>query len=404
MTIKKVKLVHIVEGFVGGLSTYMVHVLLRLHKKGFDVTLVCSLNRKERGMAEKLNYLRDVGIRIHYVPMKRGINPIMDLYSFILLWKLLNKGSYDIVHTHCSKAGAIGRIAAFVAKVPVRLYSSHCFAYLRCNNKILKKLYYWIERLLSKVTTKYVAVSSSDMENASEANIFPTEKCLMVENGVPIINSILPPDKANMIRSELMLPQNTFIITTGCRFIEYKGLKLLLEAVRYVNGDCRIVIAGEGRLENKLKEYLLKHDLEKKVALVTPTTSMNELLQITDLAILCSSIEAQPYFLLEAMEAKCPIIATDVPGNRELIGTDRGLLVQPDPKAIAKAIDLLLQKKTLRMHFVDSAYDYVNHMHPIKKQIERLTKVYSTELKQIRSPIESKRRVDVRTDYNKKTI
>lgn len=376
---EKIKIVHIVEGFIGGLAVYMFHVLPALCQQGFDVTLICSLNRKERGMAEKLKVLQAAGVKVRYLPMRRGITPLTDLYCLLALWRLFRTTRYNIIHTHCSKAGALGRIAALLANISPRLHSSHCFAYLRCNNIISKRLFYWIEKILSKITSRYIAVSSSEIDNALSDRLYPKTKCQLIENGIPLPKLLICNRQTNIVKNDLKIPNNKHIITTGCRFINYKGLELLLNAARYVQSDCHFIIAGQGQLTNRLKKIIVHNNLQDKVTLLTPTVTMEHLLRISDIAILCSTIEAQPYFLLEAMAARCPIIATDVPGNHELLGSNRGILTKSLPLPITNAIDVLLADESLRKNLADSAYTYVLNQHSLEKQVNRLAHLYRME-------------------------
>ncbi|KKL80261.1 hypothetical protein LCGC14_2006550, partial [marine sediment metagenome] len=157
---------HIVEGFVGGVSTYLCNVLVLLKEADFDVTLIYSPDRFDAGVPAKIERLKDRGVKILTVPMTRTINPLIDLYCLFVLAKILLKERFDIVHTHCSKAGALGRIAAWFAGIRKVYHSSHCFAFLRCGNFLTKKIYLLAERLLAGFTTKFIAVSDSDADSA----------------------------------------------------------------------------------------------------------------------------------------------------------------------------------------------------------------------------------------------
>ncbi len=131
MSQRKVRIAHIIEGFSGGTCTYMCHVLPQLVERGFDVTLVVSLNRRCPDAFRKVSLLERSGVKIELIPMSREASPFKDLCAFIALLRLMWARQFDIVHTHCSKAGALGRLAAFVEGGSVRIHSPHCFAFLR---------------------------------------------------------------------------------------------------------------------------------------------------------------------------------------------------------------------------------------------------------------------------------
>ena len=102
---KSIKIVHIIEGFLGGTCTYMCTVLPELSKRGFDVTLITSINRSCEDTKTKISALRESGVKVEIIPMYREINPFRDMYSLISITSLLRKNKYEIIHTHCSEAG-----------------------------------------------------------------------------------------------------------------------------------------------------------------------------------------------------------------------------------------------------------------------------------------------------------
>ena len=106
------RIVHICEGFVGGLCTHLCTILPPLVDEGFDTTLVVSLRRSSVDVAMRIARLRQSGVTVHVIPMSRGIHPFQDLRSLVSLSRLLSKNRFDIVHTHGSKAGALGRVVA----------------------------------------------------------------------------------------------------------------------------------------------------------------------------------------------------------------------------------------------------------------------------------------------------
>lgn len=389
MVAGKVKIAHVVEGFVGGLVTYMFSVLPELQKRGFEVHLICSLDRLISGttekldMTKKLDHLRKMGIVVHIVPMARKIRPLQDFYCFIMILKLLRKYDFDVVHIHCSKAGAIGRTAAKVAGIKAILYSSHCFAFVRCQNTVLRKIYHVLEQFFAKFTTKFIAVSDAEVKISVEASIFPKDKCVSINNGLRFSEEDFPVTRAKdraSIRSSFGIPETGIVVLTACRLIKYKGFLNFLEAAKLVHGDCIFMIAGDGPDRSKIQKYINDMGLSKKVRMLGHLSDMTELYKISGIALLCSIAEAQPYFLLEAMRARLHIVATDVPGNRELVGYTRGLLVEQSPQKIAQAINHLIDNADKKKRHLDAVYLYVKENHNLQTQTERLVKVYESAM------------------------
>lgn len=378
---KEIRIAHIVEGFVGGMSTYLCNVLVSLKNAGFDVTLVYSPKRCDSGLPAKIEYLKEHGIKIRTVPMTRAINPLIDIYCLFSLTKKNFRERFDIVHTHCSKAGAIGRIAARLAGVKKIYHSSHCFAFLRCGKFITKKIYLFIERFLARFTTKFIAVSGSDADSAQRWNIFDENKCAIVNNGLPQKTCQKEPCQIiSDIRHFFNLPAESFVVATACRLVEYKGLFTFLETAKLSKSNAVFVIAGDGPLKKKIEKYISDNGLSEKVKLLGHVCDMDRLYRICDLVVLCSTMEAQPFLLLEAMRAQCTIIASDVAGNRELLAGDRGLLVEAEPDRIANAVDYLLSNGQKRNQLTQNAYAYFCSRHRLEDQVQKLIDIYLDQI------------------------
>lgn len=375
----KIKIAHIIEGFTGGTCTYLCNVLDSLANSGFDITLICSFSRRDVEYVDKIENLKRNGVKVHTVSMTRAINPIIDIYSLFAITKILRKGKYDVVHTHCSKAGALGRIAARLAGTKRTFHSSHCFSFLRCGNFLTKKIYLSTERLLAKFTTKFIAVSKADAHSAKKWKIFTDDKCVIINNGLsPNMNFRQEniSDTVSKIKASFNLPKDTLVVATGCRLVGYKGIFTFLEAAKLSKNNATFAIAGDGPLKPRIEKYITTNGLSNKVRLLGHISDMDRLYNICDLVALCSQREGQSYLLLEAMRANCTIIASDVPGNRELLDDERGLLVDIVPKKVTKAIDYLLNDSRKRKRLAQNAYEYFYNNHKLEDQIQKLTRVY----------------------------
>jgi len=376
------------EPFVGGVRTWVCTVLVRLVENGFDVTLICSLNRSRPNDDVQIRELRDAGIKVHIVPMNRRISPLRDLRSFVRILGLLKKNRFDIVHTHSSKAGALGRIAAVLAGAGAVFHSPHCFALLRSQSRVKKSFYLALERLLAKLSTALVAVSQSEAEVAVRARIVPSQNCVVIPNALPVTPiSVKPPsvETYSSIKASLAINEDTRIVTTACRLVEYKGIFRFLKAARLSRTpDTIFLVAGEGDLEISAQECIRQNCLTGKVKLLGHVSNMERIYAVTDVVVLCSDAEGQPYLLLEAMRAKCPIVATAVIGNDELISQGRtGLLAQPTPESIAKAIDELLADKDKSNEYARNAYEYFCEHHRLENQISKLTATYQHSIQNL---------------------
>ncbi len=375
--------VHVLEGFGGGIATYMGTVLPELVRGGFSVTLICSTTRGCPDATKRLDQLKSTGVNIVVLRIHREINPIKDLVAFARLFQTLKSLHANIVHTHCSKAGALGRIVATILRIPVRLHSPHCFAFLRCNSRLKAWAFLVVERLLGKLTTKIIAVGRAESAMAIKLGIVPQERCVTIENGLSetdTVSSVYAHEQHMILRKSMDIRDNHHVVVSICRLISYKGILRFLEAARQSHTtDTLFIIAGDGQLMAMAQRYIHDHHLTDKVRLLGYTDNIDHIYTIADLVVLCSDAEACPYVILEAMRAQRPIVATSVIGIKEHIRHNQtGILVRPSAKALASAIDGLLADKAKCQTISASAYEHFKTNYSLERQINNLSQLYQT--------------------------
>ncbi len=377
MSGQKIRIAHIVEGFLGGTSTYMKTVLPGLVCRGFDVTLICSLYRCRPDANSMLRELFESGVRIEVIDMRRQINPVRDLAALIRIWRLLKKSRIDIVHTHCSKAGAVGRMAAKLAGVRAIVHSPHCFVFVRCGGYFRRRMYLAFERLFGKLTDMLIGVSASETKLAVHSKVVSRKKSICIPNGLPVEKCRVY-QSASMIKQRLGIDAGTLVVSTACRLVEYKGIIRLLEAAMMVRSRPVVfLIAGEGKVRMSAERFITDNGLTEKVRLLGHIVDMERIYIVSDVVVLCSDAEAHPYLLLEAMRAQRPIVATRVIGNCDMI-TDRktGLLCGHGSKEIASAIDELLLREDKGREYAINAYGMFRRHLSLEQQITKLTSTY----------------------------
>jgi glycosyltransferase involved in cell wall biosynthesis len=375
-----IRIAHISEAFVGGICTHLCTILPRLARDGFEVTLIVSLSRSSPDAGTRIDELRRQGVTVHVLPMRRGIHPWEDARAFLALSQRLSRARFDIVHTHGSKAGALGRLAALPAGCRVRLHSPHCFAFLRNGGRGRRLFYLELERLLGRLTTQLITVAPSEADIAAQYRIVPHRRCRVVMNALPNGCPVTEAPRAGSTppSGQVVAAQDGPTVTTVCRLVDYKGIFRFLHAARLSRTPgARFLVAGDGELKPAAQRFIIEHHLERKVALLGYVRDMDSLYARSDLVVLCSDAEATPYCLLEAMRARCAIVATAVIGNRDLVTHNRtGLLVEPEPAGIARAIDDLLANEARREELTANAYARFRAYHVLDQQIARLAEIY----------------------------
>jgi glycosyltransferase involved in cell wall biosynthesis len=274
----------------------------------------------------------------------------------------------------------LGRLAAACAGCRVRLHSPHCFAFLRNGGRGSRLAYLELERLLGQLTTQLITVAPSEADIAAQYRIVPRNRCRVVTNALPNGCPAGERPRAGMMPAfgPPVTPEDGPTVTTVCRLVDYKGVFRFLHAARLSRTPrARFLVAGDGELKPAAQRFITEYHLERKVALLGYVRDMESLYARSDLVVLCSDAEATPYCLLEAMRARCAIVATAVIGNRDLVTHNRtGLLVEPEPAGIARTIDDLLGNQARRAELTANAYARFRAHHVLDQQIARLAEIY----------------------------
>lgn len=374
------KIAHIVEAFAGGVVTYLRTMLPSLVAHGCQVSLICSLNRNWPDSAPALSQLKQGGVDVKVIPMARGIRPATDAGALGRLCRILAAGRFDVVHTHASKAGLLGRIAAKVVGIRGVVHTPHCFAFLRMPSVAGRWGSLRIERALGRFTRMLVGVSDDEVEAAMANRIMPRNKCVCIDNPCPDDPEGLPGlESPESVKEALGVPSGASVVLTVGRLTRYKGILQFLDvAAASTTADGIFLVAGEGQMRPELEAYIAARGLQQKVRLLGHVTNMGRLYGAADVVVSCSSAEGQPYALLEAMQAGRAVVAASVPGNRSLIRNETlGRLAPATPQCIATAVDRLLAEPETRARLGQAARAWCRKHHDPAAQAQKLLEIYA---------------------------
>jgi glycosyltransferase involved in cell wall biosynthesis len=320
-----------------------------MQRAGLDVTVACPhIRENAKRDTAFVDRLTAAGVPVVEISMRYGIHLLADLRSYRCLVHLLRRGHYDVIHTHSSKAGVLGRIAGWRYGVPALVYTPNAFAFLGARNRLLRWLYRTVEqRLGHQATDALICVSRSEMELADELAIVPSERLVLIENTIDAAH--LAPFAAHVgAKSALGLDPDRLAVGYSGRLARQKGVEYLIQAMRQVvasGENAQLLLVGEGELDQPVRQMVADHHLEDHVVLAGYRVDIPEVLAALDVFVLPSLYEGLPYALMEAMAVGRAVIATDVGGNRDLLRDGvTGLLVPPcDPRALAGALLQLLR-------------------------------------------------------------
>jgi glycosyltransferase involved in cell wall biosynthesis len=321
----------------GGAQAYVASLVPALVAE-FDVTVA----------AHGEGWLADAARRggARYVPLRhlqRALDPRADLLALAELIRLIRRERPLIVHANSSKAGIIGRIAAVVTRVPVRLFTVHGWAF-KAHSGAAAWLYLWADRLMRPLTTMTICVAESERQAGLRARTCRRATTVVIHNGVGL-------DRPRRTGAAQAGPAT--LLSVG-RLREPKDFTTLVRAVATCEpGSVRLLVAGDGPDRPGLTTEIARLGLDGAVELLGTRDDVDQLLAAADLFVLSSRSEGMPMSVLEAMAAGVPVIASAVGGIPELVRDgETGALVPPgDPDRLGGAIRRLAGDPALRQRY-----------------------------------------------------
>lgn len=284
--------------------------------------------------------------------LRREINIFFDLIAFFSLFIFIKENKFDIVHTHTSKAGIIGRWAAFFCFKPKVVHTVHGFAFHEHQNPIPKHLYIFLERLTARITDKIIAVSEEVRDKGLRYKIGQLSQYAVVYELVDIKGKKIAVQnkqrfKVGMIAA--LKPQKAPQDFVKAAFILSQKRK-----------DLEFILVGDGRLRPEIEKLVQRFRLSGNFKILGWRKDVEQILPQLDVLVLSSIFEGQPHIVIEGLAYGLAMVATRVDGVKDLIRDGKnGLLVEPrKPREIALAVEKLLDDQELREKISFSAYEY----------------------------------------------
>ena len=371
---EKKSILHIVQSS-GGVSKYLSMLLENIDRNSFTQIVVCSqdYNLDEyKGFADEINV----------VEMHRKIS-FKDVIAAYNIRKLIKKYTPDIIYCHSSKGGALGRIACLGLKINVKkIYNPHGWSFnMRCS-MFKKSLFVFIERLLSKVTDSFVAISKAENESAISNKIYNGKNTHIIYNGIDIEKA----QKTEPIdRKELNIPADAFVIGMAGRLTKQKSPDIFVKAASLIKKEIPeafFLIIGDGELRPQVERLIREKKLSDSFLITGWVRDAIPYIKIVDVATLLSRWEGFGLAIAEYMAAQKPIIATSVDAIPELITNEKnGLLIDADDiEAFGHAVLRIKNDELLRKKMTEEGLKIVKEKYNIKRVVEEHEKLFNSIL------------------------
>ena len=381
------KIAHIITRLsVGGAQENTLLSCEGQHARGHEVTLITGPAEGPEGSL--MERARGAGYRVEVVEeMKRAILPVKDWKTYRALARRLRELNPDVVHTHSSKAGIIGRYAARAAGVRAVIHTIHGLAFTASTKPTVNWVYKALERKAAPLTTKIVCVADAMREQSLAAGVGRPEQYVTVYSGMETQPFVNPPAPRVEVRARLGLQPQHVAVGTIARLFHLKGHDDLLDAAPKLCAefpDLRFLWVGDGILRGEFERRVAQMNLSDRFILtgLVPPVKIPELTNAMDVLAHPSRREGLARALPQGQLAGCPVVTYDIDGNREgLIDGETGYLVKPfEQGEFAARIGVLVRDAPLRRSMGERGRAFALRRFGADAMVEALERVYQDAL------------------------
>ncbi len=372
----KVKILHIqVLPIMSGVQKAMMDILERLDRNRYHITILCNAEGELTAAAARLN------IDCLILPeLKREINPLFDLFAFIKLIRLIKQNRFLLVHTHSSKSGFIGRLAARAAGAKCVVHTVQGFAFHEYSSRLATFIIGLMERIAGRVTDRIIFVNQFDRTVALKMKLAPAEKMVTIPNGIDLAQ--FNPDGTEPIPADLVgIEKSNGIVGMVARLWEQKAPQDFIRSIPVVVKaipNAKFLVIGDGHLKERLVKLSQELNIRDHVLFLGWRQDVKALLKILDVFVLTSLWEGLSVSILEAMASGKPVVATHIKGNNELvIDGETGFLVPAkNPQQVGERVLTLLMNRTLAQKMGLKGYQRVRENFSIENTVAKINQVY----------------------------
>jgi glycosyltransferase involved in cell wall biosynthesis len=353
-----IPVIHVITRLtMGGSSENTVSTIEALERVGYASTLVLGPESE----ATTIEDARARGCRVAMIDgLVREVSPARDVAAVLALWRLFRRARPAIVHTHTSKAGFVGRLAAWLARVPAVIHQPHGHIFYGYWSRPRTALFVALERLAAHWTDSIVTLTAREVDEHLERRIGRPGQYAVVPSGVPTeaLRRAAPPRAR--ARAQLGLPAGAYVVAAVGRFVPIKGFDLLVAALSEVAAHvpgAHVLLIGDGGERAALEAQARALGVADRLHITGKVTDVIGALAAADVLAAPSRNEGMGRVLVEAMALGLPVVGARVGGIPDVIlDGECGLLVPPDdPAALAGALVELGRDAALRAKLGDGA-------------------------------------------------
>jgi glycosyltransferase involved in cell wall biosynthesis len=359
----------------------------------YDVTLISG---RDDGPEGSLLPRVEKTTKLIVIPeLQRNLKPLNDIKAFVKLYRALRKGRYHIVHTHSTKAGVLGRIAAALAGTPIVVHTLHSLVFHDFQPWLLNRALRLVKKMMAPLTHHFISVSDIVRQNAIAAGIDDAEKFCTIYSGMELdwfLNAAGDPAK---VREEFGIPLDAPVVGKVARLFNMKGHDQLFDAAPEIvkrNPHVRFLLIGDGILQEHLQRRADAMGIRENFVFagLIPRERIPQMIAAMDVVVHTSLREGLARVLPQGLAMGKPCVSYDLDGAPEVVIPGRtGFLVKPgDKEGLADAICTLVGDSDLRNRLGEEGRRIVDPAFRAETMVSQISDVYQHLLVKHRRRVE----------------
>lgn len=326
-------------------------------------------------------------VHIALIPhLQRAVHPLKDLRAFWEIYRLCRRERFTIMHTHISKAGVLGRLAARLAGVPIILHTVHTISFQASESGMVNRLYLWLERLCAPMTSRFLVVSQLNTAKHLEAHIGKPEQYRLVYSGVDVERLRALRYGPETVRANFGIPADHQIVVWIGRLAYQKDPQNFVRAAAEVCRelpDVTCLMVGDGPLRAEVEALIDQLGMRGRIIITGFRDDVAEILSSASVLGHSSRFEGMGRVISEAMLMGVPVVGTAVDGVVEAIDSGKrgGLLVPPEQsEQLAAALRQVLQDRALAERLIAEGKTWAWERFDAREMVRLIESIYVEEL------------------------
>jgi glycosyltransferase involved in cell wall biosynthesis len=377
-----VKVLHLITHLgMGGAQDNTLLTVQKHNRNLYEVHLASYPNGQWSERAKQVaDYFHPLPTLVH------PIHLIKDIQCLIHLIQLFSREKFDIIHTHSSKAGILGRWAARLANIPVVVHTVHGFAFHDFMPTWKKQIYILLERISCSCADFYITVSELNRQESVQIKLFKFDNSVTIYSGIDL-NKLDRKANLNLVKHQIEIPEKWQTIVSVGRLDAQKAPNFLIDAFAQVvrrYPETLLLLVGDGELRQELENQVSRLDITNKVRFLGSREDVPEILKIADIFALSSLWEGLGRAMTEAMLIGKPVVVPAIYGIPEIVHhNETGLLFDAkNVEQLANNLIYLLENLGERDRLGQNARNLTRKIFDGDYMVRQIEEVYEKLLKQ----------------------